>query len=518
MVGMKKNSHSSAKFVLHYAVFASLWILLSDKAIELLSESLRVYSLAQSLKGILFIVITSLLLWVLIKRNNRELKHAHDIDYVTGLHSPLVFFRYLEQKISSASESEHYVLFLLEIDNFKAVADQLGDEESNPFLKDIAQTIDFPSVFPFFSSRTHTDRFVCLVHMHDVNQVDMHLARIQKQFNIHAKHHGINVTCSIGVALYPFDGRSVKQLMFSAKYALTQAKKTKNAIRYHDQKLAEQDVQRQEMINDLRKAIQEEQIQIVFQPKYNLKDKRFSGVEVLSRWKHHKYGDISPSVFIKLAEDNNLCSALTALVMKQASKQLKEDQLLGYVVQSVSVNISATEINSVEDMCQIEAYLRQDAEFARYLCLEITETAMLNNIEQCANLVKKFKQSGVAFSIDDFGVGYTSFEIFNKLEVDEIKIDQSFIKDIEVNYRSRAITSGIIDIAKKFSIQVVAEGIETPQQLRILEELDCGQAQGFFLSRPVPISKLKEKFLNMKPSDNSPTLMTASSQQFRMRN
>ena len=104
------------------------------------------------------------------------------------------------------------------------------------------------------------------------------------------------------------------------------------------------------------------------------------------------------------------------------------------------------------------------------------------------------------------------------IEVDEIKIDQSFIKDIEVNYRSRAITSGIIDLAKKFSIQVVAEGIETPQQLRILEELDCGQAQGFFLSRPVPISKLKEKFLNMKPSDNSPTLMTASSQQFRMRN
>lgn len=316
--------------------------------------------------------------------------------------------------------------------------------------------------------------------MRDKNQIDTHLARVQRQFNEHSQHHAIDVTCSIGVALYPVDGRSVKQLMSSAKYALTQAKKTKNTIRYHDKKLAEQDFQKQEMINDLRNAIQEDQIQIVFQPKYALKDKRVTGVEVLSRWKHHQYGDISPALFIKLAEENNLCSALTELVMRQASKQLKEAQLLGCAIQSVSVNISATEINSVEDMEKIEAYLMQDTEFTRYLCFEITETAMLKNIEQCANLVKKLKQYGVTFSIDDFGVGYTSFEIFNKLEVDEVKIDQSFIKDIAHSYRSRSITSGIIDIAKGFGIQVVAEGIETPQQLSILEELDCGQAQGFF--------------------------------------
>ncbi|MCR9580743.1 EAL domain-containing protein [Vibrio antiquarius] len=235
-------------------------------------------------------------------------------------------------------------------------------------------------------------------------------------------------------------------------------------------------------------------------------DKRVTGVEVLSRWKHHQYGDISPALFIKLAEENNLCSALTELVMRKASKQLKEAQLLGCAVQSVSVNISATEINSVEGMEKIEAYLRQDTDFTRHLCFEITKTAMLNNIEQCANPVKKFKQSGVAFSIDDFGVGYTSFEIFNKLEIDEIKIDQSFIKDITVKYRSRAITSGIIDIAKGFGIQVVAEGIETSQQLRILEELECGQAQGFFLSRPIPISKLKEKLLNMEQSGKRPSM------------
>ncbi|ANQ28613.1 diguanylate cyclase [Vibrio natriegens] len=492
---MKKNSRSSVKFVLHYFVFSSLWILFSDKAVELLPGNLRIYSLAQSLKGVLFITITSLLLWVLIKRNNRELERANDIDFVTGLHSPFVFFRYLEQKINDSNQSEHYVLCLVDIDNFKPVSDQLGFEKSSQFLKDIAQSIDSPTYFPIFSSRIHTDGFACLIRMHGENQIDMHLAGIQRQFNKHALHYGIDVTCSIGVALFPTDGTSVKQLMSSAKYALTHAKKTKNAIRYHDKKLAEQDRQRQEIITDLHNAIQDEQIQIVFQPKYALKDKRVTGVEVLSRWEHHQYGAISPALFIKLAEENNLCSDLTTLVMKKASKQLREARLLGHVIPSVSVNISATELNSIEDMYQIEAYLKQNIEFARYLCFEITETAMLKNIEQCANFVRKLKQYGVTFSIDDFGVGYTSFEIFNKLEVDEIKIDQSFIKNIADNYRSRSITLGIIDIAKRFGIQVVAEGIETPQQLRILKGLECGQGQGFYLSRPVPISKLSEEFL-----------------------
>ncbi|MDA0407377.1 phosphodiesterase [Vibrio alginolyticus] len=498
MANINQNSYSSVKIVLYYFLFSLIWILFSDKVVEQLLGSLRMHSLAQSLKGVLFISITSLMLWVLIKRNSRELQQAYDVDYVTGLHSPLVFFRYLEQKLSSSSESEHYVLFLLDIDNFKAVSDQLGFEKSNQFLKDIAQTIDSPSFFPLFSSRIYTDGFACLIQMHDKNQIETHLTRIQGQFNKHAQHHKINVTYSIGVAFSPTDGTNAKQLMSSAKCALTQAKNTRKTIHYHDKKLAELDFQKQEMIDDLRNAIQEEQIHIVFQPKYALKDKKVTGVEVLSRWKHHQYGIISPAIFIKLAEENNLSSALTALVMKQASKQLKEAQLLGCAVQSVSVNISATEINNVDDMIQIETYLRQDTEFAHYLCLEITETSMLNNIEQCANLVKKLKRYGVTFSIDDFGVGYTSFEVFNKLDVDEVKIDQSFIKDIAHNYRSRTITSAIVDIARKFGIKVVAEGVENSQQLCILEELNCGQAQGFFLSRPVSILKLKEKFLNTK--------------------
>ncbi|HAS6504314.1 putative bifunctional diguanylate cyclase/phosphodiesterase [Vibrio parahaemolyticus] len=493
---MKLSASNSARFVFSYFVFASAWVLFSDKVVESLSSNLQVYTLVQSLKGMLFIVITSLLLWGLIKKNNRELERANDIDYVTGLHSPYVFFRYLEQKIRSTKENEHYVLFLLDIDNYKPVADELGFVKSNQFLKDIAKSIDSPSASLLFSSRTHSDGFACLISMHNKNQVDTHLANIQRQFSMHSKRHGVDVTCSIGVAIYPSDGVSAKQLMSSAKYALAQAKKIKNTIRYHDKELAKHEIRRQQMISDLRNAIREEQIQIVFQPKYCLKDKRVAGVEVLSRWKHPQYGYISPAVFVTLAEENNLCSALTELVLKQASKQLRETQLLGRAIQEVSVNISATELNSIEDMRRIEGYLQTDLDFSQYLCLEITETAALNDVDQCASLVRQLKKSGVKFSIDDFGVGYTSFGIFNKLDVDEIKIDRSFIKNIAIDYRSRAITSGIVNIAKGFGIQVVAEGVETPEQLCILEELDCELVQGFYLSRPVPLTALREK-LNM---------------------
>ncbi|EGR0306961.1 GGDEF domain-containing protein [Vibrio alginolyticus] len=487
---MKKNSLSSVKLVLSYFVFASIWVLFSDKALELLSTNLQAYTLVQSLKGMLFVVFTSVLLSGLIKKNNKELERANDIDYVTDLHSPYVFFRYLEQKFDRTQESDHYALFLLDIDNFKSVADRIGFTKSNLFLKDIAKSINSTAASSLFSSRIHSDGFACLIHMHSETQVDTHLTRVQKKFNQHSKRHGLDLTCSIGVALYPFDGESAKELMSSAKHALAQAKITKNTTQYHDKKLAMHDRQRQKMITDLRNAIREEQIQIVYQPKYRLKDKVITGVEVLSRWRHHQYGNISPAVFVTLAEENNLCSDLTALVLKKASKQLKEAQLLGRAIQYISVNISATELNSVECMYCIENHLKQDVDFAKYLCFEITETATLNDIEQCAEQVKRLKKYGVTFSIDDFGVGYTSFSIFNKLDVNEVKIDRSFIKDITTDYRSRAITSGIVNIAKGLGIKVVAEGVETPEQLYVLEELDCELAQGFYLSHPIPIDAL----------------------------
>ncbi|MEZ9564150.1 putative bifunctional diguanylate cyclase/phosphodiesterase [Vibrio artabrorum] len=489
---MDKTKRYPVNIVFSYLMLSSSWILFSDLAVEALSNDLQEHAFFQTFKGLVFIVMTSFLLWVLVKKNNRDLESANDLDSVTGLHSPSVFFRYLKKRLKSSDTSDRYILFLLDIDDFKTIADQIGFENTHAFLKDIARSIELPVEHQLLSSRVHSDGFASLIKLNDTEQIESHIALVHRRFSECAYRYDIAATCCIGAALFPSDGNNAKQLMASATHALGQAKKSKNAIEFHDPKLTELERHRQEMVLELRKAIDEKTLEVVFQPKYNIKSKLVVGVEVLSRWTHERYGVVSPEVFIALAEEHQFCRDLTMLVLEKTSQQLRTCGLLGKELNSVSVNISAVELNSVDDMDYLDNYLQRDPDFARLLCLEITETAILKDIDQCARAVQKLKKQGVSFSIDDFGVGYTSFSIFNKLDVDEIKVDRSYIKDLETNYRSRAITSGIIDIARGFGIHAVAEGVENAQQLAILETLNCEQAQGYYLGYPMPSQQLRE--------------------------
>ncbi|MEZ8778818.1 putative bifunctional diguanylate cyclase/phosphodiesterase [Vibrio splendidus] len=484
---MNKTKRYPVNIVFSYLILSSLWVLFSDLAVESLSNNLHEHALAQTVKGLIFIILTSILLWVMVQKNNRDLEDANDLDSVTGLHSPSVFYRYLNKRLKNSQASDHYVLFLLDIDNFKSVADQIGFENTNSFLKDIARSIELPIEHQPLSSRVHSDGFACLVKLNHTEHIESYIALVHRRFNQCAYRYNINATCCIGAALFPSDGNNAKQLMASATHALTEAKKSKDTIEFHDPKLTELERQRQEMVQELRKAID-----IVFQPKFNIESRLVVGVEVLSRWTHERYGVVSPDIFVALAEENYFCCDLTTLVLEKTASQLRANGLLGNALNSVSVNISAVELNSVDDMNHLDEYLRKDPEFARLLCLEITETAILKDIDQCAIAVQKLKTQGVSFSIDDFGVGYTSFGIFSKLDVDEIKVDRSYINGLEDDYRSRAITSGIIDIARGFGISVVAEGVENAQQLSILKTLNCEQAQGYYLGYPMPYKQLKE--------------------------
>lgn len=488
---MNKTKRYPANIVFSYLILSSLWVLFSDLAVESLSNDLQEHALAQTVKGLVFIILTSALLWVMVRKNNRDLESANDLDSVTGLHSPSVFYRYLNKRLKKSQASDHYVLFLLDIDNFKSVADQIGFENTNLFLKDIARSIELPIEHQPLSSRVHSDGFACLVKLDDKEDIESYIALVHRRFNQCAYRYDINATCCIGAALFPSDGNNAKQLMASAIHALTEAKKSKNTIEFHDPKLTELERQRQEMVQELRKAIDDKAIDIVFQPKFNIESRLVAGVEVLSRWTHERYGVVSPDIFVALAEENHFCRDLTTLVLEKTASQLRANGLLGNELNSVSVNISAVELNSVDDMNHLDEYLRKDPEFARLLCLEITETAILKDIDQCAIAVQTLKKQGVSFSIDDFGVGYTSFGIFSKLDVDEIKVDRSYINGLEDDYRSRAITSGIIDIARGFGINVVAEGVENAQQLSILKTLNCEQAQGYYLGYPMSSKQLK---------------------------
>ncbi|OOF00068.1 putative bifunctional diguanylate cyclase/phosphodiesterase [Salinivibrio sp. IB643] len=487
---MKKTAYYALKLALIYFFFASLWVLFSDKLVNVLSDNLEMFTWAQSLKGLLFVVITSVLLWALAQKNYRDLERASDIDTVTGLHSPSVFIRRADTLLQHANAESCYTLFVLDIDDYTSVTNKLGFDRTNQLLIGVARKIDTPTVPENLTSRIHSDRFACLLTLPNVSEMTPYIDKLHRQCNQFLQRYDRDITCSVGVAVFDSDGEDTTALMTAATRALNEAKKHKNAVAYHDIYLTEEAKKRQNLVNDLKQAIDTNKIDVVFQPQYHVVSGQLSGLEVLARWTHDQYGNIPPSVFIPLAEEQHFCEDLTALVLEKATKQLNESQLLGNMVKRVSVNISAVEFNSVDAIARIDTYLQSNPEFARYLCLEITETAALDDIIECARVVDTLKRHGVTFSIDDFGVGYTSLGMFNRINVDEIKIDRSFIQAMETDSRAKAITAGIIDIAKRLDINVVAEGVETHTQLMLLKQLDCQHVQGFYLGYPAPLEQL----------------------------
>ncbi|WP_234912291.1 GGDEF domain-containing phosphodiesterase, partial [Vibrio anguillarum] len=261
--------------------------------------------------------------------------------------------------------------------------------------------------------------------------MDSHVRSVQRLYTHRAKQHNIETTCCIGVAIYPADGISARELMVSATEALNVAKKQKNAIQYHDKTLTEKAMQRRQMVLDLRLAIDDDSLTVVYQPKYDLKTLTVNGVEVLIRWNHPVKGAIPPDVFIPLAEDNGLTGAISKFVVGKVSQELGRSGILGTQIKHVAVNVSATEFNNADEMYELTRFIQQHENLNSYIRIEITETATLTDMKKSVEIISNLQSNGITFSIDDFGTGYTSLAMLKDLTVDEIKIDRSFVSEVE---------------------------------------------------------------------------------------
>ncbi|WP_438862844.1 putative bifunctional diguanylate cyclase/phosphodiesterase [Neptunicella sp.] len=487
---MNRATISALKVSIIYAVFASLWILFSDIAVETFFDSPYLRAVAQTYKGLAFVILTALLLLILVLRDNRALEKANDIDNLTGLLSLNMFIRALNSTIKQLNPGERILLGYLDIDDFKSINDAIGFEQADLFLQDLANDIKEAVLTGAFVSRLHADQFASFNVLDENIHLDNHVRDFQQLFVRRAKKNSIKATCCIGVALYPADGVNAKELMVSATEALGVAKQQKNAIQYHDKELTERAMLRRQMVIDLQEAISKEQLTVVYQPKYNLKTLTPSGVEVLVRWIHPEQGFIPPDVFIPLAEEHGLTSGISKLVVNKASTELGNSTLLGNQVKHVAVNISATEFNNTQEMHELTEFIQSQVNLAPYIRIEITETATLTDMKKSVEIISSLQASGISFSIDDFGTGYTSLAMLKDLTVDEIKIDRSFVSGVEDDHRSRTIVNAIIAMSKSFDINIVAEGIETAQQLKILQEMGCQEAQGYYLGRPMPLDDL----------------------------
>jgi len=299
--------------------------------------------------------------------------------------------------------------------------------------------------------------------------------------------------------LYPQDGKSAELLMANADKAMLQAKQEgRNQYQYY---LASTDakMRRRKILEDaLRVAPKTQQLSLVFQPQFDLDKKHVCGAEVLIRWSHPDYGMVSPDEFIPIAEDSNLIIPIGAWVLQNACQQLSDWQTRSEEKFQIAVNLSAVQLKQPGIIRVIESAIEDNHIKANSLVLEITETAIIDNIEESIKTLEKIHQLGVRIALDDFGTGYSSLNYLKRLPLDKIKIDKSFIDEVTENKRDGMIVQSIIQLAHNLELSVVAEGVETYSQHEFLEHLQCKEGQGYFYSPPLKSAEFEKLIFDNK--------------------
>ncbi len=495
-----KSWSATLKVTFAYVVFAGLWILYSDMAVDAMFDDPRAITRVQTFKGWLFVIITALLLFIMVLRNYQRVERAFQVDGLTGLLSHHVFQLQLEHRLQTIPSDQILVVGYLDIDDFKELNQAIGFDRADHFLIQLAENLEAHNWRAATIGRLPPDQFAVVHECDSAASINEFANSFQSLFDRTASKMGIEASCSIGIAVYPEDGESAKELMNATATALAAAKRSGTSIQYHDKRLSEQTSRRREMLDGIRAAIDSKSFSVVYQPKYVIGTGASSGVEVLIRWHHPIHGYISPAEFIPLAEEHGLSHAISTQVLESVARELGESELLGTLVHHVSINISATEFNEVSEMDRLMACIRKYPRLMPYLRIEITETATLTDMQQSIAITNKLREAGLGISIDDFGTGYTSLAMLKDFPIDEIKIDRSFVSGLESDGRSRTIVEAIIAMASSFDINVVAEGVETQGQLDTLAGMGCLEAQGFLLGVPMPLVALEEHLAPEAPS------------------
>jgi diguanylate cyclase (GGDEF)-like protein/PAS domain S-box-containing protein len=417
-------------------------------------------------------------------------------DSLTGIPNRNKFSIELNKLLTQPDVESLAVLFL-DLDRFKIINDTKGHAVGDLLLKQVAMRLISAANKAAIVSRHGGDEFLILLHNMDKAEVAQMAEKVLEDFILPLKidQQEFYVTPSIGISLYPTDGTDEESLIKYADMAMYLAKeKGKNNFQFYSLQPDRLPVGKIDLENGLRKAIEKNQLMLFFQPQVELSSRKIIGVEALIRWKHPEYGFIPPSEFIPLAEETGLIVSLGKWVLQKACEQNKAWQREGLPPIPVAVNISARQLQDDHFVEVVTQVLNRTGLDAKYLELEMTESIMFN-IERTTTILTKLKKLGVKISIDDFGTGYSSLSYLNNLPIDRIKIDKSFIDGILHHSNQGAIVKTIIDMGHNLNYTVIAEGVESEEQVKFLLQHRCMVAQGYYFSRPVPNEELR-KLLN----------------------
>lgn len=425
------------------------------------------------------------------KKTEKTIKQMAYYDTLTGLPNRNKFRRYLNEVLHQKINEPLAILFL-DLDRFKIINDTQGHNIGDIVLQKAANLLERAVGNEGMASRQGGDEFIILLENANKEKVRSLAQRILDDFSkpIDLKGQEFFVTPSIGISMYPSDGEDEAVLLKNADTAMYLAKeKGKNNFQFYSKQLDKVSVRAIELENGLRKALEKNELILHYQPQINLKTGKLVGIEALIRWKHPKHGFLPPSEFIPLAEESGLIVPIGKWVLKEACDQCKKWQQAGLEGVPMAVNISVRQFQD-EQFVQSVVEILDETGFSPYcLDLEITESIMQNYAESKV-ILNELKELGISLSIDDFGTGYSSLSYLKHLPIDKIKIDKSFVDDIDQHASQGAMVKSIIDMGHNLNFSVVAEGVETEEQVRFLKENACEIAQGYYYSKPLPAEQM----------------------------
>lgn len=452
-----------------------------------------------------------------ITQRRRSEERARELAYfddVTGLPNRRMFSRELRRGIRQAKRTNMMAAILyLDLDRFKRINDTLGHSVGDALLKAVATRLS-ASVRPtdflatgtskdFLSgeiSRFGGDEFVVLLTDIELDEQARAVAsRIRRALTSPFNYEGRQfvVSSSIGVAMYPRDGSNVETLLMNADTAMYQAKSAgRNTVRFYEPEMNARALQRFELEDDLRRAIEENQFQLYFQPKHSIATGEVTGAEALLRWQHPQRGWIAPTKFIGLAEETGLIVPIGEWVISEACRQLRLWHDNGHSKLCVAVNISANQVSHGDVADSVMGAIWEHGIRPQCLELEITESLLIRDVREAKGILRTFKDAGIRISIDDFGTGYSSLSYLRQFPLDALKIDRSFVQTMHVNPDDAALCGAIVAIGKKLGLKTIAEGVELEEQLDALRQSGCDEAQGYLFSGALPADELEE-YLNI---------------------
>ncbi len=425
-------------------------------------------------------------------------------DPLTGLPNRMLLNDRLEQGIANAARKRVRLAFMfIDLDRFKTINDSLGHDVGDELLKRVAARLSACTRANDTVARLGGDEFAVILEDIGVadddgaqNVAEKMIASLASPILINNQH--LNTSCSIGIGLFPTDGTDAQSLMKHADVAMYDAKaKGRNNYQFFSHEMNARAQERLSTENYLRLALRRDELVLHYQPRVSFATGRVTGVEALIRWVHPRRGLLLPDKFISVAEDSGLIMAIGEWVIETAFNQLAEWHKKGNPDLRVAVNLSPGQLFDGDRLIRAISTCAEAVSLdMRAVELELTESMLLKNIDETASLLNRLGELGVSLAIDDFGTGYSSLSYLKQLPVDSIKVDSSFVRDIGTDPNDEAIITAIIAMTHSLKLNVVAEGVETEDQYRVLRDLGCDEYQGYFFAKPLPPAEFEAQYLD----------------------